>query len=69
MYDPQGLRQAVAGAGSVQKLANILNVSRQAIYQWMGNEYCPELRAIQIEEALNIPRHLIDTNFQKKECA
>ena len=51
-----GIYKAVEKAGSVVALAKRINVSRQAVYFWLKQGYAPMLRAIQIEEALGVPR-------------
>lgn len=51
-----GITQAVEKAGDKRALANALNVSTQAVYEWVAKGYVPPARAIEIERMFNIPR-------------
>lgn len=43
------IQAAIDYFGSVENLASALGITRQAVYQWEGEEV-PELRAFQLEE-------------------
>lgn len=48
-----GLAEAIAKVGSGAKLADLIGVSRQAIYQW---QVIPADRVVAIELATGVPR-------------
>ncbi len=47
IHTPKGLDRAIAFFGSIEQLAQVLGISRQAIYMWGGT--IPKLRAFEIE--------------------
>lgn len=51
-----GIKQAIQAAGGVKPLADMLGLTRQAIYQWRR---VPRGWAIEIEEKLGISRHAL----------
>ena len=51
-----GIKQAIELAGGVNALAHALNVTHQAIYTWAKRGWVPMQRAVQIEQAYNVPR-------------
>lgn len=51
--------QAVAAAGSWNKLANSLGVTRQAVGQWLRQGYVPLARAKEIEMQFGIARETL----------
>lgn len=53
--DP-GVQAAIDAAGNMSKLADKLEISREAISQWRR---IPAERIIQVERATGVPRHLL----------
>jgi len=51
-----GIAQAVEKAGSKRKLAEVLQVSTQAVHEWVKRGYVPPVRARQLEVMFEIPR-------------
>jgi DNA-binding transcriptional regulator YdaS (Cro superfamily) len=52
-----GLKAALAAAGSVHALAQLLGLHHQSIYHWRRR--LPAERIIQIEEATGVPRNIL----------
>ncbi len=48
------LRRAIAAAGGREKLAPMLGITVQAIWQW---DEVPPLRVLAVERATGVPRH------------
>lgn len=53
---PSGIDRAVAAAGDQTRLAADLEVTSQAVCQWVSQGYCPPKRAVEIEHRYGIPR-------------
>lgn len=51
-----GMDRAVEAAQGALKLATALNVTHQAVYQWVQRGWAPPARAIEIENLYGIPR-------------
>ena len=56
MNTTTGIIDAVAAAGSQQKLADTLGVSQQAVAEWVKRGYAPITRLVDIEAQYGIPR-------------
>lgn len=51
-----GIAQAIALAGSQEKLAARLGIFKHAVQKWVARGYVPPARAIEIESEFGIPR-------------
>ena len=51
-YDP-GLERAIEGAGSIYRLAQLLDIQPSAIRKWRR---VPDHRIVEIEQKTNVPR-------------
>lgn len=51
-----GIKKAIELAGGANALAHKLGVTHQAVYTWAHRGWVPVQRAVQIENAFDIPR-------------
>lgn len=60
------LDQAIARAGSQERLAQLLGVRQQSISVWRKRGFMPVLRAVEVEMQLGIPRQdLVDPRLRR----
>jgi DNA-binding transcriptional regulator YdaS (Cro superfamily) len=51
-----GIKKAIELAGGANALATKLGVTHQAVYTWVQRGWVPAQRALQIEDAYDVPR-------------
>lgn len=54
-----GIDRAVIAAGGRRPLAAKLDVTEQAIAQWVARGWVPQERAVEIEEMFGVPRRTL----------
>lgn len=60
----RALKKAIAAAGSLSKLGEILNVTKQAVGAW---QRCPPHHVLKIERATGVSRHDLRPDLYPRE--
>lgn len=66
MTEKKALIRACRAAGSAYKLAKLLEITPEAIYQW---EKCPVRRVLEIERLTGVSRHELRPDIYPREGA